>query len=75
MHWTVSVTPEAEAELLAMPADIQTRFLHVAARHAHFPQLPFQRAHMRHSNPVRAECLQQLRDVQEAGLDVRRHLD
>lgn len=30
MHWTVSVTPEAEAELLAMPADIQTRFLHVA---------------------------------------------
>ena len=30
MLWTVSVTPEAEAELLAMPADIQTRFLHVA---------------------------------------------
>ena len=30
MHWTVTVTPEAEAELLQMPADIQTRFLHIA---------------------------------------------
>lgn len=34
MLWTVSVTPEDEAELLAMPADIQTRFLHVANRQA-----------------------------------------
>jgi phage-related protein len=30
MHWTVTVTPEAEAELLQMPADIQARFLHIA---------------------------------------------
>jgi phage-related protein len=29
MYWTVVVTPEAEAELLAMPADIQARFLHI----------------------------------------------
>lgn len=29
MHWTVTIIPEAEAELLAMPADIQTRFLHI----------------------------------------------
>ena len=28
--WSVTVTPEAEAELLAMPADIQARFLHVS---------------------------------------------
>lgn len=30
MTWTVTVAPEAEAELLAMPADIQARFLHIA---------------------------------------------
>ena len=30
MHWTVTVTPEAEAELLVLPADMQTRFLHIA---------------------------------------------
>lgn len=30
MHWTVTVIPEAETELLAMPADIRTRFLHIA---------------------------------------------
>lgn len=30
MHWTVTVIPEAEVELLALPADMQTRFLHVA---------------------------------------------
>ena len=30
MHWTVTVIPEAEAELLALPADMQTRFLHIA---------------------------------------------
>ena len=30
MHWTVTVTPEAEAELLALLADMQTRFLHIA---------------------------------------------
>lgn len=29
MRWTVDVVPEAEAELLAMPADIQARFLHI----------------------------------------------
>lgn len=29
MTWTVTLTAEAEAELLAMPADIQARFLHV----------------------------------------------
>ncbi len=30
MHWTVTVIPEAEAELLALPADMQIRFLHIA---------------------------------------------
>ena len=30
MHWTVTVIPEAEAELLALPADMQTRVLHIA---------------------------------------------
>lgn len=30
MHWTVAVIPEAEAELLALPTDMQTRFLHIA---------------------------------------------
>ena len=30
MHWTVTVITEAEAELLALPADMQTRFLHIA---------------------------------------------
>lgn len=30
MHWTVTVIPEAEAELLALPTDMQTRFLRVA---------------------------------------------
>ena len=30
MPWTVTLIPEAEAELLAMPADIQARFLHIA---------------------------------------------
>ena len=30
MHWTVTVIPEAEAEMLALPADMQTRFLHIA---------------------------------------------
>lgn len=29
-HWTVTVIPEAEAELLAMAADIQARFLHIS---------------------------------------------
>lgn len=29
MPWTMEVAPEAEAELLAMPADIQARFLHI----------------------------------------------
>lgn len=30
MTWTVTVAPEAEAELLALPADMQARFLHIA---------------------------------------------
>ena len=29
-RWTVTVIPQAEAELLALPADMQTRFLHIA---------------------------------------------
>lgn len=29
MYWTVNVIPEAEAELLALPADLQARFLHI----------------------------------------------
>jgi phage-related protein len=29
MTWMVTLTAEAEAELLAMPTDIQARFLHV----------------------------------------------
>ncbi|MBC9070945.1 type II toxin-antitoxin system RelE/ParE family toxin [Thauera sp. CAU 1555] len=29
-HWTVTVIPQAEAELLALPTDMQTRFLHIA---------------------------------------------
>ena len=30
MHWTVTVIADAEAELLALPTDLQTRFLHIA---------------------------------------------
>lgn len=30
MPWTVSLVPEAEAELLEMPADIRARFLRVS---------------------------------------------
>ncbi|WP_295388861.1 type II toxin-antitoxin system RelE/ParE family toxin [uncultured Thiodictyon sp.] len=30
MTWTVHLCPEAETELLAMPADIRARFLHIA---------------------------------------------
>ena len=30
MPWTGTVIPEAEAELLALPTDMQTRFLHIA---------------------------------------------
>jgi phage-related protein len=30
MTWTVDILPQAEAELLAMPADIRARFLRVA---------------------------------------------
>jgi phage-related protein len=30
MVWSVHLCPEAEAELLAMPADIRARFLHIA---------------------------------------------
>lgn len=29
MGWSLDLLPEAEAELLAMPADIQARFLHI----------------------------------------------
>lgn len=29
MHWTITVTPEAEVELLALPADLQARFVHI----------------------------------------------
>jgi phage-related protein len=30
MPWTIHVLPEAEAEMMAMPADIRARFLHVS---------------------------------------------
>ena len=29
MRWTITVTSEAEAELLALPADLQARFLRI----------------------------------------------
>lgn len=36
MQWTVVVTHEAEAELLALPADMQARFLHIGELLAQF---------------------------------------
>ena len=30
MRWTVILTPEAEAEINALPAEIRARFLHIA---------------------------------------------
>lgn len=47
MQWTVTVISEAEAELLAMPADIQARFLHIGELLAAFgPQKGIGRAHV-----------------------------
>lgn len=49
MHWTVTVIPEAEAELLALPADIQARFLHIAELLGSFGP---QRVGMPHIRPL-----------------------
>jgi phage-related protein len=48
MSWTVALTPEAEAELLAMPADIRARFLRVAELLEAFGPLQVGMPHVRH---------------------------
>lgn len=49
MQWTVTVTPEAEAELMAMPTDIQARFLHIGELLAAFGP---QKVGMPHVRPL-----------------------
>ncbi len=48
-HWTVTVIPEAEAELLVLPTDMQTRFLHIAELLESFGS---QRVGMPHIRPL-----------------------
>lgn len=48
MPWTIQLLPEAEAELLAMPADIGARFLHVAELLQTFGPQQVGMPHIRH---------------------------
>lgn len=48
MAWTVDLCPEAEVELLAMPADIRARFLHVAELLESFGPQQVGMPHVRH---------------------------
>ena len=48
MPWTIRLLPEAEAELLAMPADIGARFLHVAELLQTFGPQQVGMPHIRH---------------------------
>jgi phage-related protein len=52
MHWTVTVIPEAEAELMALPTDLQTRFLHIAELLESFGP---QKVGMPHIRPLEAK--------------------
>lgn len=49
MAWHVELIPEAEAELLALPADMRARFLHIAEMLAEFGP---QRVGMPHVRPL-----------------------
>ncbi|PMS17882.1 hypothetical protein C0Z18_18755 [Trinickia dabaoshanensis] len=48
MTWEVQLTPYAEAELLALPADMRSRFLHVAELLAEFGPQRIGMPHVRH---------------------------
>ncbi len=48
MVWTVELQPEAEAELLGMPADILARFLHIAELLEAFGPQQVGMPHVRH---------------------------
>ncbi len=48
MRWTIHLLPEAEAELVAMPADIRARFLHVAELLQAFGPQQVGMPHIRH---------------------------
>ena len=48
MPWTVDLCSDAEAELLAMPADIRARFLHVAELLQSFGPQQVGLPHVRH---------------------------
>ena len=52
MPWRLDLLPEAEAELLAMPADIRARFLHIAELLTEFGP---QRVGMPHVRPLEAK--------------------
>lgn len=48
MKWTIKLLEDAERELLAMPPDIQARFLHVAELLEHFGPQQVGMPHIRH---------------------------
>lgn len=48
MTWTIHIIAEAEAELMAMPADIRARFLHVAELLETFGPQQVRMPHIRH---------------------------
>jgi phage-related protein len=48
MPWTIHVLAEAEAELMAMPADIRARFLHVSELLQTFGPQQVGMPHIRH---------------------------
>lgn len=48
MRWTIHLLPEAEAELVAMPADIRACFLHVAELLQAFGPQQVGMPHIRH---------------------------
>ncbi|MEY6433823.1 type II toxin-antitoxin system RelE/ParE family toxin [Thioalkalicoccus limnaeus] len=48
MRWTIHLLPEAEAELVAMPADIRARFVHVAELLQNFGPQQVGMPHIRH---------------------------
>ena len=62
MPWTVTVIPEAEAELLALPTDMQTRFLHIAELLESFGP---QKVGMPHIRPLEGK----LREMRMTGRD------
>jgi phage-related protein len=62
MAWTVDLCPEAEAELLGMPADIRARFLHIAELLESFGPLQVGMPHVRHLDGKLWEMRMQGRD-------------